>query len=284
MMLLLVLLLQVAQPAPVASPSTPPPLHGGPQQMTCPVGGERFPAWQASMYSTYGERPDGKPYSYLPFPFPVPECPGNKLIAFDKFSEAEKAALANIIVTIEYKRLIETDTTYYRAYWLANKLGRPKSQALGLLLSAIWQVSPGKMSEAATDKNRAQLARYQSTFVSEVRHLSPSVDAKDRIWLEARAANAARQMMHFDEAERLRKQAVKSLAGVTEKRGWDTYLATLHDVITRNDASVEPLDMIPEQQVAFTCINQRPSNAFDRATCAKPTVAARIAELRKSRP
>lgn len=236
------------------------------------------------MYSTYGERPDGKPYSYLPFPFPVPECPGNKLIAFDDFSESEKAALVSIIVTIEYKRLIETDTTYYRAYWLANKLGRPKSQALGLLLSAIWQVSPGEMSEAATDKNRAQLARYQSTFVSEVRHLNPSVDAKDRIWLEARAANAARQMMQFDEAERLRKQAVKSLADVTEKRGWDTYLATLHDVISRNDASVEPLDMIPEQQVAFTCIKQQPSNAFDRAACAKPKVAARIAELRKSRP
>ena len=284
MMLLLALLLQVAQPAPVASPSHPPPLHGGPQEMTCPVGGERFPAWQASMYSTYGERPDGKPYSYLPFPFPVPECPGNKLIAFDKFSESEQAALASIIVTVDYRRLIETDTTYYRAYWLANKLGRSKPQALGLLLSAIWQVSPGEMSEAATDENRAQLARYQSTFVSEVRHLSPSVEAKDRIWLEARAANAARQMMQFDEAERLRKQAVKSLAGVTEKRGWDTYLATLHDVISRNDASVEPLDMIPEQQVAFTCINQQPLNAFDRAACAKPKVAARIAELRKLRP
>ncbi len=283
-MLLLPLLLQVAQPAPVASPSPPPSLHGGPQEMTCPVGGERFLTWQPSMYSTYGERPDGKPYSYLSFPFPVPECPRNRLIAFDDFSESEKVALASIIVTVDYKRLIETDTTYYRAYWLANKLGRQKPQALGLLLSAIWQVSPGEMSEAATDKNRAQLARYQSIFVSEVRHLNPSIKAEDRIWLEARAANAARQMMQFDEAERLRKQAVKSLAGVTEKRGWDTYLATLHDVISRNDASVEPLDMIPEQQVAFACISQQPSNAFDRAACAKPKVAARIAELRKLRP
>jgi hypothetical protein len=114
--------------------------------MTCPVGGETFSAWQPAMFSTYGERPDGKPYSYLPFPFPLPECPSNKLVVFDKVSTQDAENLARLIGTADYKRLIGSETTYYRAYWLAGKLGRPEVLRLGLLLSAIWQVTPDPRS------------------------------------------------------------------------------------------------------------------------------------------
>jgi hypothetical protein len=250
--------------------------------MACPVGGERFSAWRPSMYSTYGERPDGKPYSYLPFPFPLSECPSNKLVAFDDFTPSETALLASLIASMDYRRLVTTDTTYYRAYWLARKLDRPIAQSLGLLLSAICQVSPAEISGTTTAESNAQLLRYQNTFVQEASQLSSSLEAKDRVWLEARAANAAREVKRFSEAERLRKRAEKSLALLPEKSGWDTYLAKLQSVISRRDASVEPLDMIPEQQVAFTCARQQPSSTFDRAACAKPEVAARAAELRKS--
>ena len=252
--------------------------------MTCPVGGERFAAWRPAMYSTYGERPDGKPYSYLPFPFPVPECPTNKLVVFDDFPASETPVLARLIATANYNRLIDTDTTYYRAYWLATQLDRPRSQALGLLLSAIWQVSPGEMAERTTVRSDARFTRYQSELIGEVGRLSATVTANDRIWLQARAANAARQLQHFDQAERLRAQAETTLAGLAQKHGWDVYLAKLRAVIVRRDASVEPLDMIPDQQVVFTCIRQEPATAFDRAVCAKPDVAARIAEVRKARP
>jgi hypothetical protein len=234
------------------------------------------------MYSIYGERPDGKPYSYLPFPFPAPECPANKLIVFDDFSAEETSALARLIAAEDYKRLVETETTYYRAYWLATKLGRTKPQALGLLLSAIWQVSPGQMAAMPNEKSEAQLDRYQRTFINEARQLDLTIEGKERVWIEARAANAARQMGRFSRAESLRKQAEKSLAGITDQGGWDTYLAKLQSVISRRDAEVEPLDMIPEQQVAYTCVERRTLNAFDQATCAKPEVAARVAELRKS--
>ncbi len=126
--------------------------------------------------------------------------------------------------------------------------------------------------------------RYQSEFIGEVNRLTAAVTGNDRIWLQARAANAARQMKRFDEAERLLRQAEKDLGGVAEKRGWDIYLAKLHDVLLRRDASIEPLDMIPEQQVTFSCMRQQPATAFDRAVCAKPDVAARIAEMHKSPP
>ena len=101
MMFVFSMLLQAAQLNSPISP-LPPSLHGGPQEMTCPVGGERFSAWQPAMYSTYGARPDGRPYSYLPFPLPVPECPSNRLIVFDKFSEQEIGSLSLLIGTPEY--------------------------------------------------------------------------------------------------------------------------------------------------------------------------------------
>lgn len=277
-MLLLALLLQAA---PAEPPALLPPLHGGPQYMTCPVGGEQFAAWQPSMYSTYGERPDGRPYSYLHFPFPLPECPSNKLIAFDTFSKAETQKLAGLITTAEYKRLIEADTTYYRAYWLATALGRPKPQALGLLLSAIWQVSPGELKEEGGEKRDPRVARYQDTFISKVRALDAAIADKDKMWLQARAANAARQMRQFGAAERLRRQAEETLARTDEKRGWDIYLSKLREVIKRGDASLEPLDMIPRQEVASACIRLKTLNAFDRAICGEPEVAAKISELRE---
>jgi len=40
-----------------------PPLHWGSNELTCPVGGERFSAAAAFTYSIMGRRPDGKPCS-----------------------------------------------------------------------------------------------------------------------------------------------------------------------------------------------------------------------------
>jgi hypothetical protein len=284
-MVILAVLLQLAPVTPPTAPPayTPPPLHGGPREMTCPVGGERFSIWQPTMYSTYGERPDGKPYGYLPFPFPVPECPSNRLIAFDSFSPDEVAKLAGIIDTVEYTRLTTTETTYYRAWWLAERLGRPPQDSLGLLLSAIWQVTPDAVSEPTANRDAEQRRRYQELFVAEVRRLPAATPAKDRFWLEARAANATRQLGRFGDAEALRKTAEASLSGLSEKKGWDTYLTKLKTVIARRDIGVEPLDMIPEQEADIACAFRPPSNAFDRAFCARPETAARVAEMRKSR-
>jgi hypothetical protein len=273
-MFLLALLLQTAQP-------TPPPVHGGPQEMTCPVGGERFSAWQPMMYSTYGARPDGKPYSYLPFPFPLPECPGNKLVLFDEFETNDITLLTRIILMPKYQRLVRTETSYYRAYQLATALGRPKSQALGLLLNAIWQVSPDETSGTAKAKADDRLARYQTELIGAVKELDSTVVGTDRVGLLARAANAARQMQHFGDAERLREQAETSLANLADKGGWGQYLSKLHAVIARKDASIEPLDMIPEQQAALICARRPPSNSFDQSICDAPNLKTLIAKFAK---
>jgi hypothetical protein len=197
------------------------------------------------------------------------------------FSGPEQGTLGSLIASMEYKELVASETTYYRAYWLATKLDRPKTQALGLLLSAIWQVSPGDMSGASTEKSSAALRRYQELFVREANRASSALQASDRVWIKARAANAARQLGRFREAAQLRKLAEEALTEMPDKRGWDIYLTKLQAVISRRDNGVEPLDMIPEQQIALTCIRRPPSNAFDRRACTNPVIAGRIGQLRK---
>jgi hypothetical protein len=173
----------------------PPPIHGGAVPMTCPVGGETFSAWQPAVYSTYGQRPDGKPFSYLPFPFPIPECPTNKLLVFDLFSEVELARLPNLIGSPEYRGMTGIETPYYRAAWLATRLGRFEPEALGLLLFAIWELTPeAKASRPGAD---SRFERYQAEFVARVERLPSSVAPHQRLALEARAVNALRQMGRF---------------------------------------------------------------------------------------
>lgn len=82
----------------------------------------------------------------------------------------------------------------------------------------------------------------------------------------------------------MRRQAGETLNLVDEKRGWDVYLSKLREVIKRGNSSVEPLDMIPRQQVASACIRLKELNAFDRATCGEPEIAGQISDLRNVQP
>lgn len=254
-----------------APPPPLPPLHGGPAPMTCPVGGENFSSFSPGAWSTYGERPDGKQYSYLPLPFPVPECPTNKLVVFSQFTAAEIEALSKIIATEEYRHLAATETTYYRAYWLAGKIGRPEPEALSFLMPAIWQVTPGDMAPLPSRENLARAKRYQTLLVDRVSALPPSFSVKDRFWLTARAANTARELGRFKDASMLHRRAIELLASMpsTKALGWDVYLAKLAQVIARRDTSIEPLDMVPPQMVSSICKYRPPNDKFNKAICDK---------------
>jgi tetratricopeptide (TPR) repeat protein len=277
--LLFALLAQAAQPVPTPPP---PPLHGGPQEMTCPVGGERFSAWQATSYTTMGMRPDGRPYSYLPFPLPIPECPTNKLILFDKFADAEVAKLDAVLKSEQYLALIDQETPYYRGYWLAAKLGRNDDMVLSLLLKAIWEATPGSMGPRDTIENRERSERYQREFASQVEARSKAMAPDDKLGSEALAANAYRQLGEFKAAAKMRERAYVTLqsANADAREGWERYLKMLGAVIERHDASVEPLDMIPESRRVFACVERQSLSAFDRRICKAPDVAEAVKRFR----
>lgn len=266
--------------AQTAPPPSVPPLHGGEASMTCPVGGETFSGWQAGgSYATYGERPDGRPYSYMPFPFPLAECPSNHLVVFDDFSDADKDALAKLIATPAYAKLVaDGETPHYRAGWLARRLGRSEPESLRWLQAALWAETPGILEMPDTVENRTRRSRYAREFVDRVRHLPADTSAKDRLWLTARAANQLRQLGDFDGAEAVRRDAVLLVGQPGVGEGWDRYLASLAHVIARRDASAEPLDMIPVQEAASRCAKPGdvPLSRVEKRLCATPEIAAEI--------
>lgn len=245
-----------------------PPLHWGSNELTCPVGGERFSAAAAFTYSIMGRRPDGKPYSEIPFPTPMPTCPDNGLVIFANFTPPETLELGKWIATPTYQRMRTTESPYYRAYWLAKKIGWPDADAIELLLPAIWSAK----DEDGGDPRRPRTLRYQRALVSAVQAVSPDASVDDRKWLEGQAANALREMGKFAAAERMLAHA-KSVAGTSNRPSLAIYLQSLKVVIARRDRSDEPLDMIPEAQAAVVCRDKPPAGAFARSYCAKPEIS-----------
>lgn len=260
----------MAPPAPPpGSDGHLPPLHTGSAVLTCPVGGERFTAVTTNMWSVTGQRPDEKPYSEVPFPRPLAECPSNGLVIFADFTPAETAELAKWIATPVYQAMRKTQSPFYRAYWLAMKIHRPEGDAIEQLLPAIWEAK----EDDGKDPRRPLTTRYQRVLIDAVEKVSPAVSLDDRIWLRGQAANALREMGKFDAAERMRQSAEADLPHAT-RPALGVYLQKLKAVIARHDRSDEPLDMIPDVQAALICRDTARRDAFDRAYCERPAIAS----------
>ncbi len=118
-----------------------------------------------------------------------------------------------------------------------------------------------------TAENQARFVRYQIEYFDRARTLSKGVPARQRLSIEARAANAARQLGRFAEAEAMRKTALATYAQAPDDQSWKSYLTALSTVIAREDATTEPLDMIPKDMVGLVCKDRAIKSDFDKATC-----------------
>lgn len=248
--------------------------------MICPIGGESFQALVFSHYSTFGMRPDGKPNASWLMPLPIPECPSNGLVLLRDFDAATVAKLKPLIASPEYRAMTKGDSTYYRAQWLATRIGMTEVEALGLLLPATWQVKPATAPTGQAMPSPEKAIAYQAEFARRVGALPDTTSAEDRLWLQARAANALREIGRFDEAEAMRQRAVTALPA-SDAKYWAEYLAQLKGAIDRRDTGAEPLDMVGDIVAVGRCVDlATDASAFDQSWCAAPERQARIAERR----
>lgn len=230
-------------------------------QLTCPVGGERFEHVATASYSTWGSRPDGKPYGSWTFPGPLPQCPKNKLVVYKEFSPAEVARLKSLVASPEYRAMAARDTPYYRAAWLDRALDPKSDEAAWLLLQASWEA----------DENPSLRARYQREFM-EAAKSAPAADEMERLTLQLRAINARRELGEFDQAlAELRALPIAALdvkvpaetdanydavEAAQNRRGMLDFIRALEKVVLRRDASPEPLDLIPARIAADICLER----------------------------
>src|ERR1044071_2603328 len=126
------------------------------QELECPLGGKKFQYRATTTSSTWGSRPDGKPYGSWTFPMPLPVCPDNGLVVFSEFSPEQIEQLAPLVASEEYQRMRATESPYYLAHWLMRELGSPRLLIVSSLLQASWE----------SDANAKRKARYQQEFVA----------------------------------------------------------------------------------------------------------------------
>lgn len=222
-----------------------PALAGTPyvEEMTCPVGGETFSHTATGSYSTWGSRPDGKPYGSWIFPMPIPECPTNRLVVFRDFEEEEIAELTALIESDEYKALYG-ETTYYRAQWLADRLTNETPEPW-LLMRAVWQ----------TDEAAGKRPDYLAEFADRAGALPLEPADFDLVYLRFLTANAYRELSRFDEA--LATLDTIPLASLPQDDNDWIWLVEriglLAEVIRLEDTSAEPLRLIPSDIAAWQC-------------------------------
>lgn len=249
------------------------------EEMTCPIGGGKFSFTTTASYSTYGERPDGKPYGSWTFPLALPECPDNGLVLYKEYTPEEVAKLEPLVASEAYQALRKEDTPYYRAYWLMKAMELGPDRYLWALLQASWE---------AQDKPELR-KRYLAELVQASATVTPRPADLNWIGMEGRAINALRELGRFDEASaRLAELPLAELeaAGDTpeakSRRGWHAFFTAIKPAIERKDSSIEPLDMLPRSVAFGRCIDQSDKlGEPDKAFCEKEK--AGVDELRAAR-
>lgn len=258
-----------------------------PTEKVCPVGGEKFKFMALGSISTFGRFPDGMPIGSGVFPVAFPECPGNGLAMYRDFDSAEVKRLGAIVDTPNYQALRGTETPYYRAFRLATALGDEQRRSW-LLLAATWEAK-----RAGTTDPRA--IRYAKEFIALAAAAPVDARSLDSIALRLRAANALREFGRFDEAERLRAAIVVAPDADTDKdevAGWTKMVAALAAPIARRDAARMPIDLAGDREAARRCLaperkddaKEPPLTTFETNYCARPALAAAIAQLRQWMP
>lgn len=217
------------------------------KDFVCPVGGEKFTADVIMSSTSWGQRPDGRPYGTLPV-YPIVECPGNGLLLVqEEFPPDDIARLGPLVAADEYQAMRRTETPHYRAWWLLAHLQRDPYTLASFLLQASWE----------TDEDLARKARYQAAFVAAATGLKPAPD-KAEAWfvLNLRAGNALRELGYFDKAAevlgRIDKPEFmpKDAPTATAIR---TFIAGLQTLIAEQNPTPEPAGLLPKFEAARRC-------------------------------
>jgi|GEM_PF-1125546 len=227
----------------------------------CPVGGEEFQDIGISSYSTFGSRPDGKPYGTLEI-FPMHECPSNGFVIFDEnFTPEEIKKLERVVSTIEYKKVSATETPYYRAYWLANAIGRDTLVLSTFLLQASWEV----------DSDPVQKKRYQQRFASVSDSItSAEFENNDAFWLALRNANVHRELGRFEQAKHRLYSLLDPLfwpSDSDELSGAAMLIKGLSQLIEEKNVNSDPVNFMPEAMGYFHCKDNPVQTGVEAESC-----------------
>lgn len=250
------------------------------RQMTCPIGGERFDFVTTASYTTFGARPDGKPFGSWTFPLGLPECPGNGLIVYKEFDAGELRRLEALIASEDYRALRAGDVQYYRFAWLLREMGAPANEHIWALAQAGWQAEVGSPLRA----------RYLTELAERTAALAGEPTDRAGFAMRARWINALRELGRFDEALALvgRTDLAPLRAGDrsdrSERQNWIDHYAMLRTLVARRDMSADPIDFMGPNRAASLCLDEEAAlDERQRAFCASDAMREPMAQARRDR-
>jgi hypothetical protein len=244
-------------------------------EFVCPIGGEEFEASVVLSNSSWGQRPDGKPYSHLPV-YPVTECPENGFLLFDEdFTEEDLQVLKTAIATDEFQAMRETETQHYRVWWLKNEAGRDEISQLSSLLRAGWE----------TDHDYDRKVKYQSQFANLALNMERTEEnAASWFYYNMRAVNILRELGYFDEGLKrldflMRPEHLPQ--GERQEESALSFADDLKALLEQKNPFFEPANLVPEDVAFFRCAAPKsPLTEIENAACASEAVTQAIGEFR----
>lgn len=237
------------------------------RQIDCAVGGERFSFTDTMSSSSFGARPDGKPYSNWHFPLPV--CPGNGLVMYRDFTAEELTRLPTILRSPAFAAARALNRPYYTAAFIERSLLPRSLMATWLLLQASWYA----------DDDQALKTRFQQEFVSAAQATALEPD-NERFVLRLRLANALRELGRFDEA----RASFATISTASVDQAFTEYVGLLLRVTDRQEASAEPLDAIPPIMAASLCLEHEGQPGWDSlGLCRAPELSSEVERIRENR-
>jgi hypothetical protein len=253
-----------------------------PQEITCPVGGEKFVHFGYSgRYVSYSN-PDGSSEGDASGADNLPECPKNGLVVFKEFSEAELERLPSILAARDFFEL-------------------PRHQQFDLLIAATWD----------QDRRRREKYMRKLAAVSDSPE-NASPDTPDDFWVRLIFVNAWRETGQFDGAmRRLKALPIERLnvlipdavygpeevfggekfrpvvnrdaiSAATDKLAIHGYAKRMEVVVARRDPSRFLLELLPFKQASWFCrdMGVPELSKANRQFCAEPAMTAEVRRLR----
>ncbi len=165
------------------------------RNFVCPLGGEKFKALAMGTHGTYGAQFDLKPIGSANYPRPLPVCPTNGFVMYQKdYSADELAAVEAIVSEPEYQEIYNRNTGYFLLAHIWERLGKTDYDPWWLYLQASWE---------ADDCDAALHQEYmiKTRDLALDRLENKKLEEDERLTMEILIANIDRRLGNFDAAK-----------------------------------------------------------------------------------
>jgi len=139
-------------------------------KIKCAICEEQYEATLTASYTQLGQRLDLRPVGHLTSPPRIAVCPKCGFVDFrdgEMYPKDELKELRDFVLSDDYKKLVKTDTPYFRLAKIDERLKKPQQEIAYRYLQASWQVEEEKEKDRPKAYLLAALDAYSKVIADE---------------------------------------------------------------------------------------------------------------------